>query len=161
MKTDWSHYLSVEMESTISNELSILCGAEVAFLGYSCSGKPYTFGSPSFQVVAERFLNREASSSLQRSVMNAHQQAKIQELCKVYNRMVEEAKTEEAKVKKAAALAETMPVDEDAWWKVDPKEVEDHEEAKKIMEKCEGLYEKLCNEAATRIQRGDAENNNK
>ncbi|CAE5958857.1 unnamed protein product [Arabidopsis arenosa] len=146
------------------SEISILCGAEVAFLGYSCSGKPYTFGSPSFQAVAERFLNGEtssSSSSLQRSVMNAHQQAKIQELCNVYNRMVEKAKAEEVKVKKAAALAEKMPLNEDAWWKVDPKEVKDHEEAKNILEKFEGLYEKLCDEAAARIQRGDDENNNK
>ncbi|CAA0255304.1 putative transcription factor MADS-type1 family [Arabidopsis thaliana] len=147
------------------SELSILCGAEVAFLGYSCSGKPYTFGSPSFQAVAERFLNGEASSSssssLQRSVMNAHQQAKIQELCKVYNRLVEEITVEEVKLKKAAALAEMMPMNEDAWWKVDPNDVKDREEVKKMMEKHQELYEKLCEEAASRIKRGHDENNNK
>ncbi|AAF16766.1 F3M18.10 [Arabidopsis thaliana] len=144
------------------SELSILCGVEVAFIGYSCSGKPYTFGSPSFQAVAERFLNGDASSSSSSSlVMNAHKQAKIQELCKKYNRLVEELKVDEVKVKKAAALAETRVVNKDVWWKVDPNDVKDHEKAKKMMEKYQELYDKLCEQAASRIKRGHDENNNK
>ena len=147
---------------TMIIELSILCGVEVAFIGYSCSGKPYTFGSPSFQAVAERFLNGDASSSSSSSlVMNAHKQAKIQELCKKYNRLVEELKVDEVKVKKAAALAETRAVNKDAWWKADPNDVKDHEKAKKMMEKYQELKEKLREEVALRIKRGHDENNNK
>lgn len=145
------------------SELSILCGVQVGFLGYSGSGKPYTFGNPSFQAVAERFLNGGASSSsssLQRSVMDAHQKAKIQELCELYNSLVEKSRAEEAKAMKMAASQAALHVDEDAWWKVDPKEVKDQEEAKRVLEKFEKLYEQLCDEAAARIKRGDAENNN-
>ncbi|EOA33477.1 hypothetical protein CARUB_v100214251mg, partial [Capsella rubella] len=55
-------------------ELSVLSGVHIAFLGYTDSGKPFTFGSPSFQAVAERFLNSEASSSssLQQSIFTVH-----------------------------------------------------------------------------------------
>ncbi|XP_010460774.1 PREDICTED: agamous-like MADS-box protein AGL29 [Camelina sativa] len=140
------------------SELAILCGAHFAFLGYSASGKPYTFGSPSFQAVVERFLNGEASSSssssLQRSFFDAHHKAKIQELCELYNSLVDKAREEEAEEMKAAASVEPLP--EDAWWKVDPMAVTDEEERKQLLEKFEGLYEKLCDEVDVRNQRGDA-----
>ncbi|XP_010478370.1 PREDICTED: agamous-like MADS-box protein AGL29 [Camelina sativa] len=139
------------------SELAILCGADFAFLGYSGSGKPYTFGSPSFQAVVERFLNGEASSSsshLQRSFFDAHHKAKIQELCELYNSLVDKAREEEAEEVKAAASVEPLP--EDAWWKVNPMAVTDEEESKQLLEKFEGLYDKLCDEVAVRNQREDA-----
>ncbi|EOA38595.1 hypothetical protein CARUB_v10010430mg [Capsella rubella] len=132
-------------------ELSVLCDVNVAFLGYTGSGKPYTFGSPSFHAVAERFLNGEASlsSSLQRSD-DADYKAKIQELCELYNNMVEQTRAEEAKATKAAASVEPLP--EDVWWKVPLVEMKDQEEKKQLLEKFEGLYEKLCDELTARNQ---------
>ncbi|XP_074566024.1 agamous-like MADS-box protein AGL62 [Curcuma longa] len=40
-----------------ANELSVLCGAEVAVLAFSPSGKPYSFGHPSVDSVLARFLS--------------------------------------------------------------------------------------------------------
>ncbi|EOA38598.1 hypothetical protein CARUB_v10010438mg [Capsella rubella] len=136
-------------------ELSVLCDVNVAFLGYTGSGKPYTFGSPSFQAVAERFHNGEASSSfssLQRSA-NTDYKANIQQLCEFYNNMVERARDEEAKATKAAVSMEPLP--EDTWWKVPLEEVKDQEEMKQLLAKFEGLNEKLCDELAARSQKKD------
>ncbi|EOA39235.1 hypothetical protein CARUB_v10012214mg [Capsella rubella] len=136
-------------------ELSVLCDVNVAFLGYTGSGKPYTFGSPSFHAVAEQFLNGEASSSsssLQRPV-DRNYKAKIQYLCELYNNMIDAVRAEEAKATKAAASMEPLP--EDAWWKVPPAEVKDQEEMKQYLERFEGLYEKLSYELAARSGRND------
>lgn len=133
------------------SELSILCGADVGFLVFSGAGKPFTFGSPSFEAVAERFFNRdrpqqtngEGSSS---SIVDAHKKVKIEELCKTYNDLVEKADAEEARaMTKAAATA--LPVDNDAWWRDDPK---NDEEAAQLLAKFEELYKKLCEVAEGR-----------
>ncbi|XP_019095986.1 PREDICTED: agamous-like MADS-box protein AGL29 [Camelina sativa] len=79
------------------NELSRLCGVDVGFLVYSNSGIAYTFSSPSFEVVANRFLNE-----------------KMEELCKVYNSISEKADAEKQKgMAMAKAEAETLPVEKD------------------------------------------------
>ncbi|EOA34214.1 hypothetical protein CARUB_v10021725mg [Capsella rubella] len=140
-------------------ELSVLCGVHIAFLGYTDSGKPFTFGSPSFQAVAERFLNSDASSSssLQQSLFTVHHKQNVQELCTLYNNLVEQTRAEEVKAMKAAASMEPFP--EDAWWKMHMTKEQDQEEAKKFLDKFEGLYEKLCDEIDVRSQRRDAARN--
>ncbi|EOA22142.1 hypothetical protein CARUB_v10002712mg [Capsella rubella] len=142
-------------------ELSVLGDVNIAFLGYTGSRKPYTFGSPSLHDVVERFLNGEAStssSSLQRPVDSANK-AKIQDLCKLYNNMMDGARAEEAKATEATASLE--PLQEDAWWKVPLEEVKDQEEMKQLLERFEGLYEKLCYELAARSERNDTAENDK
>ncbi|KAL1205121.1 Agamous-like MADS-box protein AGL61 [Cardamine amara subsp. amara] len=135
-------------------ELSILCGADVGFLVYSGAGKPYTFGSPSFGAVAKRFLDGEASSStstMPQALVDAHKKVQIEKLCKMYNSLMEKAAVEEEKAKKMAASALPLPKGIDAWWKAEPTEVKDDEEAKKVLKTYEGLYEKLCDELSARI----------
>ncbi|OEL36353.1 hypothetical protein BAE44_0002634 [Dichanthelium oligosanthes] len=39
-----------------ASELSILCGAMVAIVAFSPAGRPFSFGSPSFKAVIDRFL---------------------------------------------------------------------------------------------------------
>ncbi|XP_045821736.1 agamous-like MADS-box protein AGL29 [Trifolium pratense] len=48
-----------------ANELSILCGAEVAIVMFSPGNKPYSFGHPGVDVVAAKYLqqNHEPSDS--------------------------------------------------------------------------------------------------
>ncbi|KAK7319085.1 hypothetical protein RJT34_03798 [Clitoria ternatea] len=43
-----------------ANELSVLCGAEVAFIVFSPGNKPYSFGHPGVDVVASKFLKQES-----------------------------------------------------------------------------------------------------
>ncbi|ESQ33881.1 hypothetical protein EUTSA_v10009431mg [Eutrema salsugineum] len=140
-------------------ELTVLCGAETGFLVYSGAGKPYTFGSPSFIAVAERFLeinrrvviNGESSSSS--AIVDAHKKVKVEELCKTFNNLMEEAEAEAERGKAVAAAkalgTSTLPVesDDDAWWKSDP---DDKEEATRVLASFEEFYEKLCEVAVRR-----------
>lgn len=74
------------------------------------------------------------------------------ELCKFYNNLVEKAAAEEEKAITMAALAEALPLENDAWWRVEPAEVKDNEEVKKLLEKYEGLFDKPREELAARSQ---------
>ncbi|KAK7369899.1 hypothetical protein VNO80_11947 [Phaseolus coccineus] len=42
-----------------ANELSILCGAEIAIVVFSIGNRPYSFGHPGVDVVAAKFLEQE------------------------------------------------------------------------------------------------------
>jgi hypothetical protein len=46
-----------------ANELSILCGAEVAIVMFSPGNKPYSFGHPRVDVVAAKYLQQDHESS--------------------------------------------------------------------------------------------------
>jgi hypothetical protein len=46
-----------------ANELSILCGAEVAIVMFSPGNKPYSFGHPEVDVVAAKYLQPDAEPS--------------------------------------------------------------------------------------------------
>ncbi|XP_056845706.1 agamous-like MADS-box protein AGL29 [Raphanus sativus] len=134
------------------SELSILCGADVGFLIYSGSGKPFTFGSPSFDVVAQRFLhgnhpsgiiNGEGYSSLSSKIVDAHKKVKVDELCKNLNNLMEiQADAEEEKLKMGeAAYAPSLPM-----------KSTDEEEVKQLLRRYEEFYEELCEVAAAKIR---------
>lgn len=46
-----------------ANELSVLCGAEIAIIVFSPAGKPFSFGHPSVDFIVNRFLSLNNSSS--------------------------------------------------------------------------------------------------
>jgi hypothetical protein len=46
-----------------ANELSILCGAEVAIVVFSPGNKPYSFGHPGVDVVAAKYLQQDHEPS--------------------------------------------------------------------------------------------------
>ncbi|RDX79586.1 Agamous-like MADS-box protein AGL29, partial [Mucuna pruriens] len=46
-----------------ANELSILCGAQVGIVVFSPGNKPYSFGHPSVEAVAEKFLEENVGES--------------------------------------------------------------------------------------------------
>jgi len=46
-----------------ANELSILCGAEVAIVVFSPGSRPYSFGHPGVDVVAAKYLQQETEPS--------------------------------------------------------------------------------------------------
>ncbi|MBA0813011.1 hypothetical protein Gohar_026901, partial [Gossypium harknessii] len=39
------------------SDISTLCGAEIRFIIFSPTGKPYSFGNPFVQSAAKQFLN--------------------------------------------------------------------------------------------------------
>ncbi|CAI0475102.1 unnamed protein product [Linum tenue] len=71
-----------------ANELATLCGAHVALLIFSQAGRAYSFGSPSIEPLAQRFLNR-TGPALPR-FEEARRRAKIDELCQRHNEVVEQ-----------------------------------------------------------------------
>ncbi|XP_021763782.1 agamous-like MADS-box protein AGL29 [Chenopodium quinoa] len=46
-----------------ANELSTLCGAEIAIIVFSPGGKPFSFGKPNIETVVNRFQNRNQKRS--------------------------------------------------------------------------------------------------
>ncbi|KAG5091590.1 hypothetical protein JHK82_050368 [Glycine max] len=46
-----------------ANELSILCGVEIAIVVFSIGNKPYSFGHPSVDVVVTKFLQHATNSN--------------------------------------------------------------------------------------------------
>ncbi|QCD85239.1 agamous-like MADS-box protein AGL29 [Vigna unguiculata] len=46
-----------------ANELSILCGAEIAIVVFSIGNRPYSFGHPGVDAVAAKFLRHETKSN--------------------------------------------------------------------------------------------------
>ncbi|CAJ1937046.1 unnamed protein product [Sphenostylis stenocarpa] len=46
-----------------ANELSVLCGAEIAIVVFSIGNRPYSFGHPGVDVVAAKFLEQEIESN--------------------------------------------------------------------------------------------------
>ncbi|CAL1400651.1 unnamed protein product [Linum trigynum] len=71
-----------------ANELATLCGADVALLIFSQAGRACSFGSPSIEPVAHRFLDRPGPP-LPR-FEEAQRRAKINELCQRHDEVVEQ-----------------------------------------------------------------------
>ncbi|PON50795.1 MADS-box transcription factor [Trema orientale] len=73
-----------------ANELVTLCGGEVGFVIFSPSGKPFSYGHPSIDSVAERLLLDQTTEVTMTEVtthpiMEAHRQMRINNLNQKYN----------------------------------------------------------------------------
>ncbi|XP_020221917.1 agamous-like MADS-box protein AGL29 [Cajanus cajan] len=80
-----------------ANELSILCGVEIAIVVFSPGNKPYSFGHPSVDVVAAKFLQQESDSNDDAQENNPFNEAAQihtlnQQLCDVQAQIREEEK---------------------------------------------------------------------
>ncbi|KAH9648569.1 MADS-box domain-containing protein [Citrus sinensis] len=64
-----------------ASELVTLTGSEIAILVFSQSGKPFSFGHPSIEAVANRFmgLNQPVNDNTH-PLVEAHRQVRINEL---------------------------------------------------------------------------------
>ncbi|EXC29397.1 Agamous-like MADS-box protein AGL61 [Morus notabilis] len=54
-----------------ANELATLCGAEVAVVVFSPGGKPFSFGQPNVESVADRFLKQESKPNRDKAAIAA------------------------------------------------------------------------------------------
>ncbi|KAJ0702446.1 putative transcription factor MADS-type1 family [Helianthus annuus] len=64
-----------------ASELSILCGAEIAIIVFSPSGKLYSFGHPSVEIIGDRFLTQTSQPSSSNSqLVEAYRNTNIYEL---------------------------------------------------------------------------------
>ncbi|MFS8007183.1 putative transcription factor MADS-type1 family [Helianthus anomalus] len=64
-----------------ASELSILCGAEIAIIVFSPTGKLYSFGHPSVEMIGDRFLTQTLQPSSSNSqLVEAYRNTNIYEL---------------------------------------------------------------------------------
>ncbi|XP_010549567.1 PREDICTED: agamous-like MADS-box protein AGL29 [Tarenaya hassleriana] len=146
-------------------ELSTLCGADIAFLVFSAAGNPFTFGSPSFEAVVERFgeggggggggdgsRKDDDSSPFQRTILDAHKKIRLNELSKQYTSLVDELDAEKERMKTLPTPAPVVETKE--WWRIEPAEIPNDEILGQLLYKFEDLYENLRNIMEQRIREG-------
>ncbi|KAL2895795.1 Agamous-like MADS-box protein AGL29 [Bienertia sinuspersici] len=63
-----------------ANEISTLCGAEVAVIVFSPGGKPFSFGQPNLEKVVNRFQNKHQYYKRQTSSNVKNHKARIHEM---------------------------------------------------------------------------------
>lgn len=126
-----------------ANELATLCGAEVAVVVFSPGGKPFSFGQPNVESVADRFLKRESKPNRDKAAIaaavpsknkknNAAVAATAEKLNQQLNERVkqlqDEKKRGEALDKEIAAGEKAAPID------IDDLGYEDLEKLKRSLE---------------------------
>ncbi|XP_010486185.1 PREDICTED: agamous-like MADS-box protein AGL29 [Camelina sativa] len=80
-----------------ASELATLCNAEIGIVVFSPGNKPYSFGKPNFDLIAERFKSEfEESDSFETSGYSSRGSRARQDkkICKRLNSIIEEAEAE-------------------------------------------------------------------
>ncbi|ESR34582.1 hypothetical protein CICLE_v10006500mg [Citrus x clementina] len=73
-----------------ASELVTLTGAEIGIVLFSLSGKPFTFGHPSLEAVANRFLgsNQKHPNDNTHPLVEVHRRVRINELNQQHNELL-------------------------------------------------------------------------
>ncbi len=126
-----------------ASEMVTLCGAEVGVLIFSPSGKPYSFGHPSVESVANRFLKQNPpEGDNTHPLVEAHRKVRISELNQQYNELVSQLEVEKERGKELQKL--TKARENKGWWEV-PSEKLSNQELQQMNAKLEELHKNLCN----------------
>ncbi|KAK8488591.1 hypothetical protein V6N13_027542 [Hibiscus sabdariffa] len=95
-------------------ELTTLCGTDILFLCFSPAGKPFSFGVPSIDSVANRFFNNNTPPPNDNTQLEAHQKERINQITQYYNEasmQVDAAKDTQKILAQQASGRET-----NLWW---------------------------------------------
>ncbi|KFK38122.1 hypothetical protein AALP_AA3G072900 [Arabis alpina] len=93
-----------------ASELATLCNAEVGIVVFSPGNKPYSFGKPNFDLIAERFKNdsEEEEDSCETSGNSRGNRARQEKkICKRLNSIIEDAEEEKKRSEKLQNLLES------------------------------------------------------
>ncbi|KAM6552158.1 hypothetical protein CsatB_001966 [Cannabis sativa] len=132
-------------------ELVTLCGAEVGVVIFSPSGKPFSYGSPSIDDVASRFLPSQTDTQTSPIVEAQYRRVRINELNEHYNNMsnnldaeketLKEHKkmTAEGSTPRAIDVAPNLPK---GWWDA-PVDGLSLDELKQLHKNLEELHAKM------------------
>ncbi|KAJ8762017.1 hypothetical protein K2173_006619 [Erythroxylum novogranatense] len=83
-----------------ASELVTLTGAEVAFVVFSPTGKPFSFGHPSIESISNRLLGRNPNpTDNTHPVLEAHRRMRIEEFNQLHNEVLRQLELEKAKGK--------------------------------------------------------------
>jgi pheromone receptor transcription factor len=126
-----------------ASELVTLCGAEVGVVIFSPAGKPFSFGHPSVESVANRLLKQNPpQGDNTHPLVEAHRRVRINELNQQYNELFNQLEVEKERGKALQKL--TKARGNKGWWEV-PSEELNHQELQKMNQSLEKLHKNLFN----------------
>ena len=128
-----------------ASELVTLCGAEVGVVVFSPAGKSFSFGHPSVESVANRFLKQNPPQAQEDSSTHTleaqYWRVRINELnqqCDEFLRQLEAEKDREKALQKLKKARENR-----GWWEV-PSEELNFQELQQMNESLKVLHKVLC-----------------
>lgn len=139
-----------------ASELVTLCGAEVGVVIFSPAGKPFSFGHPSVESVANRFLRQNpppGQGDNTHPLVEAHRRVRINELNQQYNELLSLLEAEKEQGKALQKL--TKARGNKGWWEV-PTEELGYQELKQMNAQLEELHKNLCNHMKEKAFAGGA-----
>lgn len=105
-----------------ASELVTLCGAEVGVLVFSPAGKPFSFGHPSIESVANRFLGKNPpSNDNTHPLVEAHRKVRINELNQQHNEQINQLEAEKEREKMLKRM--TNRKESRGWWEAPTDEL--------------------------------------
>ncbi|OMO59460.1 Transcription factor, MADS-box [Corchorus capsularis] len=108
-------------------ELNTMCGAEIGILVFSPAGNPFCFGHPSFESIANRFLNQSPSpNNNTQPLVEAHRKARVEQLTMRFNEVTGQLDAEKNKGKKIDEM--TKGQETQGWWKAPIEQLSDQQE---------------------------------
>ncbi|KAL4379765.1 hypothetical protein GQ457_02G038920 [Hibiscus cannabinus] len=101
------------------SELTILCGTDILFICFSPAGKPFSFGHPSIESVANRLFNNNTPPPTDNThpLVEAQQKEKINEIIHYYNEASRQS--DAAKEKEKLLAQQTSGREPNLWWEAD------------------------------------------
>ncbi|MBA0775766.1 hypothetical protein Gotri_010876 [Gossypium trilobum] len=97
-------------------ELSTLRGNEILFIIFSPAGKPFTFGHPSIEFIANRFLNGNIHViDDMHALIEAHRTVRINKLTQLYNEVQSQIDASH-ETQKVLAQQITSGTNSNCWW---------------------------------------------
>ncbi|KAL1218618.1 Agamous-like MADS-box protein AGL29 [Cardamine amara subsp. amara] len=77
-----------------ASELATLCNAEVGIVVFSPGNKPYSFGKPDFDLIADRFKNESEESDSGETSSGRKRAIQEKKICKRLNSIIEQTEAE-------------------------------------------------------------------
>ncbi|XVE51581.1 hypothetical protein DITRI_Ditri02bG0053000 [Diplodiscus trichospermus] len=112
-----------------ASEMATLCGAEIGFIVFSPAGKPFSYGHPSLESVANRYLKQNPPpTDNTHPLVEAYRKVRVDQLSQ---QLAEIHRQLDAEKEKAKLLDQQVPAKEtQGWWeapidKLKKKELED------------------------------------
>lgn len=142
-----------------ANEISTLCGANVGVVIFSSSGKPFSYGTPSIDSIANRFLNEnqlEEDDETQ-PLLEAHRRLRVEEVNKEYDQLKSDMDAMKEKGKELKRLARDRR-EEKGWWEapIDELGMQELQELNEVMEEFHlGLTNHLAERASNKNAKTD------
>lgn len=129
------------------NELTTLCGAEVAMVVFSPGGKPFSFGHPSVDSVVDRFRNQDLEPN-NGNVGGSSKDAKVDKLNRQLIGLIKQLQAEK---KRGEMLEKAMKAKGQPKCKAQINELSLHE-----LEKLKGSLEELRGNLKARVSEMEA-----